>query len=161
MKRQLLFMCILLLFVGCGGGDDGDGNSTTTTPTQTTTTPTTSTPTTTQTTGQIKSLVIESAQSVQIPATSIFPAECHLRVSVRNTSNQTNVFALTYNAFNAAGNGIATTIVSTPSQTIPPNSGSVPIEIAWGSGTRSPLRDCTQIASFRLDTNPANTFVQF
>jgi len=139
---------LLGCLVGCAGGEDDSELTESTTPTPPTTTSPPTTTTTTPGSTQIKSLVIESAESV--PAEPPFSStDCALRIRVRNTANQTNGFQLVYNGFNAAGAGIAQTLIG---GNLPANSTTQTMTSPWITPAQGTV-PCAQIASFRLDQN--------
>lgn len=152
--RSIAVWCVVGLLAGCGGGDDGED---TTTPGGTTTTPTTTTPTTTPpaaSAGQVKSLVIDSAEIFTGPLAGT--TSCFLRVRVRNTASQVNSFGLIYNGLNTAGAGVAQTIIS---GILPANASAQTLENPWVPANQSQLTiPCATIASFRLD---ASSFAAF
>lgn len=153
--RSIAVWCVVGLLAGCGGDDDGE-DTTTTTP-GSTTTPTTTTPTTTPPAsgaGQVKSLVIDSAETFTAPFAGA--TSCFLRVRVRNTANQANSFSLIYNGLNAAGAGVAQTVIT---GILPANSTTQTLENPWVSANQGQLTiPCATIASFRLD---ASSFAAF
>lgn len=84
-----------------------------------------------------------------IPASHFFPEQCRLRVRIRNVTGSVVNASLFYNAFDASGAGIGSTIVG---GNIPPNSSATFTSQSFvTSGSNPRFLRCSEILRLEID----------